>query len=140
MRAAELLAPQDPPIDFVSLDVEGTEIDVLEGFDLGRNQPRLLLVEALTQEALGALDDYLRRFGYMRARTVTCNHFYVLSRSDALKLQCITIDCALTVPILPGYGPAGLGTRAWSAPTTSSRIGFVAGKLRQRYRRLLRGI
>jgi FkbM family methyltransferase len=33
------------PIDFVSIDVEGHELEVLEGFDLARWQPRLLLVE-----------------------------------------------------------------------------------------------
>ena len=37
LRAAELLRPDDPPIDFVSVDVEGTEIDVLRGLDLARN-------------------------------------------------------------------------------------------------------
>ena len=32
-------------IDFVSIDVEGTQFDVLQGFDLQRWNPRLLLVE-----------------------------------------------------------------------------------------------
>jgi len=32
-------------IDFVSIDVEGTQYDVLQGFDLQRWKPRLLLVE-----------------------------------------------------------------------------------------------
>lgn len=32
-------------IDFISIDVEGTQFDVLQGFDLQRWKPRLLLVE-----------------------------------------------------------------------------------------------
>jgi FkbM family methyltransferase len=33
------------PIDFLSIDVEGHEMDVLSGFDLARWRPRLILVE-----------------------------------------------------------------------------------------------
>ena len=33
------------PIDFVSIDVEGHEVEVLSGFDLARWRPRLILVE-----------------------------------------------------------------------------------------------
>ena len=32
-------------IDFVSIDVEGAEFDVLRGFDLGRHRPSLVLLE-----------------------------------------------------------------------------------------------
>jgi FkbM family methyltransferase len=135
MRAAELLRPDDPPIDFVSLDIEGTEIDALHGLDLSRHQPRVLVVEALTDAAREALDSYLGGFGYMLARSVVCNHFYVRQPRDARKLQSITIQCKLTVPHIDGYGPADTGTHAWSAPTTKSTIRFVSGKLRQRYRR-----
>jgi FkbM family methyltransferase len=38
-------APQ--PIDFVSIDVEDHELEVLAGFDLSRWQPRLILIEDL---------------------------------------------------------------------------------------------
>ena len=140
VRAAALLTDHHGDIDFLSVDVEGTEIDVLRGLDLKRRRPRLLLVEALTAEALHSLDAFLAEFAYLRARSVTCNHLYVLSERDARKLRGITIDCPLTVPILPGYGPADLATRAWSAPTTRTRLGFIAGKLRQRYRKLAWGV
>jgi FkbM family methyltransferase len=135
VRAAELIRPDDPPIDFLSLDIEGTEIEALKGLDLQRNQPRVLVVEALTDAARGALDAWLAPFGYSRARSVVCNHFYVRRKADAHKLQAITIQCRLTMPDIAGYGPADLGTHAWSAPTTTSRMRFVAGKLKQRYRR-----
>ena len=140
IRASELVSDQHRAIDFISLDVEGTEIEVLKGLDLRRIRPRLLLVEALTDEARTSLDDYVNQFGYLRARSVSCNHLYVQTERDARKLRGITIDCSLTVPILPGYGPADLATRAWSAPTTRTQIEFIAGKLRQRYRRLVWGV
>lgn len=135
LRAAALLHDDDPPIDFVSIDVEGTEIDVLRGLDLHRNQARVLVIEALTEAALDALDAYLAPFGYRRARSVVCNHFYVRRKSDAAKLRSITINCTLTVPVIEGYGPVSRSQHAWHAPTTRTRLGFVLGKLRQRYRR-----
>jgi FkbM family methyltransferase len=135
IRAAELIQPDDPPIDFASVDIEGTEIDALRGLELGRNQPRVLVVEALTDTAREALDNYLGGFGYMLGRSVVCNHFYVRKLRDVRKLQSITIQCKLTMPHIEGYGPADIGTHAWSAPTTRSTIRFVLGKLRQRYRR-----
>lgn len=140
MRACELLNSADPAIDFASVDVEGTEIDVLEGLDLARNQPRVLVVEALTEPSRDRLDAFLGGFGYRRSRSVVCNHFYVLNAKDDRKLRAITIDCRLVIPELANYGPAELVDRAWSAPATRTRIGFVLGKLRQRYRRWAWGV
>jgi FkbM family methyltransferase len=37
--------PNLPPIDFISLDVEGYEQDVLEGLDLEKYRPRYMLIE-----------------------------------------------------------------------------------------------
>lgn len=42
-------------IDFLSLDVEGGEADVLDGLDLRRNRPRYILVEARFFDAVHAL-------------------------------------------------------------------------------------
>jgi len=40
-----LLEKQPPArVDFVSIDVEGTELDVLRGFNLARWQPELILM------------------------------------------------------------------------------------------------
>ena len=40
-----LLSIGNPQIDFLSLDVEGYEVDVLNGLDLSMHKPRLILVE-----------------------------------------------------------------------------------------------
>lgn len=135
MRAAELITPDDPAIDFASIDVEGSEIDVLEGLDLTKNRPRVLLLEALTDADREALDAYLSDFGYRRARSVYWNHFYVTNERDANMLRSITIDCHLTVPVIAGFGPARMASHAWSPPQTRTRFGFIAAKARQRYRR-----
>jgi len=140
MRAAELLGPDEPAIDFVSVDVEGSEIDVLDGLDLTRNRPRLLVLEALTDETREQLDAYMARFGYQLGRSVYWNHCYVANSADALKLKSITIDCKLTVPEITGFGPVKMVSRAWSAPETRTKLEFILAKLRHRYRRWAMGV
>jgi FkbM family methyltransferase len=88
----ELLA-QAPPkrVDFVSIDVEGTELDVLRGFDLARWKPELLLIE----DKVNNLEKhrYIVQRGYRLLRRTGVNGWYVPkehaarpSPGDALKL------------------------------------------------------
>ena len=71
------------PIDFVSIDVEGHEVDVLSGFDLARWRPRLILIE----DHVSSLDThrFLTRAGYRLIRRTGLNGWYV-PRSDAPRL------------------------------------------------------
>lgn len=62
-------------VDFVSIDVEGTELDVLEGFDLARWQPRLLCIENNDPRTAG-LDAYMRERGYIKVKQIEINAFY----------------------------------------------------------------
>jgi FkbM family methyltransferase len=70
---AEAEAPV--PIDFLSIDVEGHEVEVLEGFDFARWQPYLILVE----DHVGSLrtHGFLKRNGYRLIRRLGFNGWYV---------------------------------------------------------------
>jgi FkbM family methyltransferase len=70
---AEVRAPE--PIDFLSIDVEGHEIDVLGGFDVPRWRPRLILVE----DHVGSLKThrFLKSIGYKLIRRTGYNGWYV---------------------------------------------------------------
>ncbi len=70
---AEAAAPA--PIDFLSIDVEGHEIEVLEGFDFTRWRPRLILLE--DQVADLAKLKVMRRAGYRLIRHSQYNGWYV---------------------------------------------------------------
>jgi len=59
----------DPHVDFVSVDTEGTEVDVLRGFDLERHRPDLVLVE-----------DY--RYGLATHRHLTGRGYRLAHRTD----------------------------------------------------------
>lgn len=65
-------------IDFLSIDTEGTELDVLQGFDLEKWKPKLLVVENNFNET--KIKDYLARFGYILSERIGVNDFYL--RSD----------------------------------------------------------
>jgi len=74
----EVRAPT--PIDFVSIDVEGHEVEVLRGFDLARWRPRLILVEDHVGNL--ATHRFLTRAGYRLIRRTGLNGWYV-PRSQA---------------------------------------------------------
>jgi FkbM family methyltransferase len=71
-----LLEDVRQPIDFVSIDVEGLELAVLEGFDLERFAPRVLVVEDNAQGADPRVPEYLGRHGYVERFRLEQNAFY----------------------------------------------------------------
>ncbi len=75
-------------IDFLKIDVEGAEADVLAGLDLARFRPRVVLVEAVAPgsmaEAWGAWEPDLLRQGYRFAFFDRLNRFYVADEAAEL--------------------------------------------------------
>jgi FkbM family methyltransferase len=63
------------PLDFLSIDVEGHEIDVLAGFDIRRWRPRLILLEDEVQSL--ASQRYMLNKGYKWVRRTQLNGWYV---------------------------------------------------------------
>lgn len=63
-------------IDLVSIDVEGGEKDVLDGFDLERFRPRILLIEN-DRPAAQEIEPYLRERRYRKFHRQKINDFYV---------------------------------------------------------------
>jgi FkbM family methyltransferase len=62
-------------IDFLSLDVEGHEIEVMRGFNFEKYRPRLILIE----DGVRTLDKhrFLTRHGYKLVKRTTLNNWYV---------------------------------------------------------------
>ena len=63
------------PLDFVSIDVEGHDVEVLLGFDLAYWQPRLLLIEDVVQSL--RLHRHIVSRGYRWVRRTGINSWYV---------------------------------------------------------------
>lgn len=93
--------PPGRDIDFVSIDVEGAELDVFYGFDLGKYKPRVIVVETNASEAAREIDTYLQGAGYMFARRTNANSFYVTNSSDKEKLSNIELTCVIERQVHP---------------------------------------
>ncbi len=67
-------------VDFVSIDVEGMEADVLEGFNAAQYQPRLILVDDRAE--LGRCARIMRSQGYSLVRRTGHNAWFVPRHED----------------------------------------------------------
>ena len=63
-------------VDFMSLDIEGYEIEALQGLDLARHRPRLLVIESDSKEHENAMDKILLPAGYTKGFNISGNWFY----------------------------------------------------------------
>lgn len=64
-----------PKLDYVSIDTEGSELDVLEGFDIERWKPSLIIVENNYDD--NEIPEYMLARGYRRNRRHGVNDFYI---------------------------------------------------------------
>jgi FkbM family methyltransferase len=72
-------------IDFVSIDVDGAEVQVLRGFDLDRARPRLICIETnmkqvkagkWPREHVDEIDHIITSYGYYLLKVHGANSFY----------------------------------------------------------------
>ena len=64
-------------VDFVSIDVEGAEMDVLRGFNLTFYLPRLVMIEDNSKGADVNVPHYMKSQGYARVHRTGWNDWYV---------------------------------------------------------------
>ena len=77
-RLDEILDEAQPTdgIDFISIDVEGHELELLKGFSLDRWRPVVLIIEDNSPVWESAVSDYLKTHGYVRFRRTGVNDWY----------------------------------------------------------------
>jgi FkbM family methyltransferase len=65
----------NPAIDFLSIDVEGHEIEVMRGFDFRRHHPSLILIE----DGVRTLEKhrFLKQRGYKLVKRTSLNNWYI---------------------------------------------------------------
>ena len=78
----DILADIEGPIDFITIDVEGHELDVLDGFDLERYRPTVIVTECTYDRDEDTVGQYLESRGYQRTVTIGCNSFFVRQIDD----------------------------------------------------------
>ena len=68
---------QFPRLDLLSIDTEGTELDILKGCDLERWKPRVIVTECW--DPVGPIDLYLEALGYKKTARNVHNDIFVLA-------------------------------------------------------------
>jgi len=63
-------------IDFVSIDIEGHELQALQGFSLDRWRPRIVILEDNSDLRDRAVADFMRAAGYLRFYRTGVNDWY----------------------------------------------------------------
>ena len=63
-------------LDFITIDVEGHEKEVLAGFNLTQWRPHLVLVEDATMGCGSEIKQMMQKHGYERFMTTGCNDWY----------------------------------------------------------------
>lgn len=78
------IADWNPPkIDFVSIDIEGGELEGMRGFDVNKWKPRVILLEANSQKHVDELTEYMSRHNYKVDRKVEVNLFFTRTDGQA---------------------------------------------------------
>lgn len=80
----DLLKDHTGPIDVASIDVEGGEVALLDGFDLHKYKPRLLLLEDNTYGRNPALANYMKTQPYTQIAWLEMNRVY--ARADETEI------------------------------------------------------
>lgn len=86
-------APQS--IDILSIDIEGTEMDALRGFDLHKYRPRVMVIESRDEPTEKKMDELLAAAGYKHARKLSNNIFYCCDDGDVQIIAKATVSNAL---------------------------------------------
>lgn len=79
-----LLEGHTGPIDFASIDVEGAELDLLDGFDLGKWRPRIIVIEDISAGRNPVLDAKLEASGYVLVAWLGFNQVRVHRSEDTI--------------------------------------------------------
>ena len=71
-------------IDFISIDVEGHELEVLKGFSIERYQPRILLIEDNSNQTDPTVQNYMKSKGYKIFKRTGVNDWYAIENDSEL--------------------------------------------------------
>jgi len=73
-------------VDYVTIDIEGTELDAMRGFDLKKYCPDLLIIEAITPGRKTAMISYMQENGYVYVKPSGSNYIFCKTQSAKKKL------------------------------------------------------
>lgn len=63
-------------IDYLNIDVEGMELEVLEGIDFSKRMPQLISIEIMNSENFQLINQFLEKYRYIVSGIVRHNYFF----------------------------------------------------------------
>ncbi len=82
-RLDELIPDHVTNIDFVSIDVEGAEIDVLKSLDFNKWRPTLIVIEDNSHGKNIEIRDFMQQHDYKEVAHLSSNFFYLSNCSSS---------------------------------------------------------
>jgi FkbM family methyltransferase len=114
-------------IDFVSLDIEGYEINALKGLDFNKYKPSIFVIEYKDEEHKKGLEAILFPAGYKYLATIGCNLFYGLNYSAKKIIN--TNYGTINLTHVDMEGQARSHEVVLSKPTLKARVKNVVRKI-----------
>ncbi len=122
LEEAGLTAEADR-LELVSIDVEGNEPSVLEGFSITRWKPRVVIVEDNSFGRDRTVRSWFEENGYVRFRLTGVNHWYCRSDDTVLNRRRYRLASRITAAAVRTYGlVSGRGRPPLSNRARSGRI------------------
>lgn len=69
-------------IDFITIDVEGHEMEVMKGFDIRKYTPAIIILEDNSNGLDQNMDKYMEGYDYALFKRTGCNDWYCLKHLD----------------------------------------------------------
>lgn len=93
--------PEKLNIDFISIDVEGVELEVLKGLDFERYRPNILIIENNDYKNSAKVKEYLDYYNYTLAKRLGVNDIYVSNYEDFEVIKNIPVTCGIEKQVHP---------------------------------------
>ncbi|MFP4510129.1 MAG: FkbM family methyltransferase [Spirochaetaceae bacterium] len=114
LEEAGLVSGRDQ-IDLLSIDVEGNELRVIEGFTVMKWAPRVIILEDNSFGRDHSVQAYLAQAGYTRFMVTGVNHWYVRTADTALNTPLRRLIASIKLGLVRAYGAvSGRGRNAGS--------------------------
>lgn len=86
VKLSDVLKDYSGDIDFISIDVEGAELSVLQTLDFDQHRPAVFVIEDNSAGKDSSVSDFLGSKGYEKRFLLGCNDFY-LAKDDTRELK-----------------------------------------------------
>jgi FkbM family methyltransferase len=71
-------------IDFISIDVEGNELDVLKGFSINKYFPKIIIIEDNSNRVDSKVPEYMEQKGYVNFKRTGVNDWYAMATATEI--------------------------------------------------------